>query len=83
MQRQGKERREIYQLANFCFLNNADNQKIKDKAPNEYVKYLNPESMPDVLQAAICPEDTFNLSYEEFIDKRKKLLVEYAKSLIN
>lgn len=83
LQRQRKERREIYQLANFCFLNNADNQKIKDKAPSEYVKYLNPESMSDVLQAAICPEDTFKLSYEEFIDKRKKLLVEYAKSLIN
>ena len=83
LQRQRKERREIYQLANFCFLNNADNQKIKDKAPSEYVKYLNLESMSDVLQAAICPEDTFKLSYEEFIDKRKKLLVEYAKSLIN
>lgn len=83
LQRLGKERREIYQLANFCFLNNADNQKIKDKAPDEYVKYLNPESISEVLCAAICPENTFELSYDEFIDKRKKMLTNYAKSLID
>ena len=83
LQRLGKERRERYQLANFCFLNNADNQKIKDKAPDEYIKYLNPESVSEVLCAAICPENTFELSYDEFIDKRKKMLSDYAKSLID
>ena len=83
LQRLGRERRDIYQLANFCFLNNADNQKIKDKAPDEYVKYLNPESVSEVLCAAICPENTFELSYDEFIDKRKKMLTDYAKSLID
>ena len=83
LQRLGKERRERYQLANFCFLNNADNQKIKDKAPDEYIKYLNPESVSEVLCAAICPENTFELSYDEFIDKRKKMLTDYAKSLID
>ena len=82
LQSMGKERRERYQLANFCFLNNADNQKIKDKAPAEYAKYLNPESISDILCAAICPENTFSLSYDEFIDKRKKMLTDYAKSLI-
>lgn len=83
LQRKGKERREIYQLANFCFLNNADNQKIKDKAPGEYAKYLNSESISDILSAAICPQNTFSLSYEEFINKRKKMLTDYAKSLID
>ncbi len=82
LQSMGKERRERYQLANFCFLNNADNQKIKDKAPAEYAKYLNPESISEILCAAICPENTFSLSYDEFIDKRKKMLTDYAKSLI-
>ncbi|QIA30032.1 DUF262 domain-containing protein [Flavonifractor plautii] len=37
LQRLGKNRKEIYPLVNFCFLNNADNQKIKDKAPSEVV----------------------------------------------
>lgn len=83
LQRKGKERKCIYQLANFCFLNNADNQKIKDKAPSEYVKYLNPESISAILCAAICPENTFELAYDEFIDKRKKMLADYAKSLID
>lgn len=83
LQRLGRERRDIYQLANFCFLNNADNQKIKDKAPDEYAKYINPESVSEVLCAAICPENTFELSYDEFIDKRKKMLKDYAKSLID
>lgn len=83
LQRLGKERRERYQLANFCFLNNADNQKIKDKAPDEYVKYLNSESISEVLCAAICPENTFELSFDEFINERKKMLADYAKSLID
>lgn len=82
LQRMGREKREIYQLANFCFLNNADNQKIKDKSPAEYVKYLNPESISEILDAAICPENTFTLSYDEFINERKKMLTNYARSLI-
>lgn len=83
LQRQGRERREIYQLTNFCFLNNADNQKIKDKAPSEYVKYMNSDSVLDILDAAICPENTFELSYDEFVDRRKKMLLNYAKSLMD
>ena len=83
LQRQGRQRREIYQLTNFCFLNNADNQKIKDKAPSEYVKYMNSDSVLDILDAAICPENTFELSYDEFVDRRKKMLLNYAKSLMD
>ena len=82
LQRQGKKRKQIYQLANFCFLNNADNQKIKDKDPKEYVKLLNQQTIPDVLQAAICPLNTFNLEYEKFIKERSKKLLAYANELI-
>lgn len=45
LQRGGKEKKDIYPLANFCFLNNADNQKIKDKAPSDYVKLMNTNSV--------------------------------------
>lgn len=82
LQRLGMERRERYQLANFCFLNNADNQKIKDKAPEEYVEFIDAGSVSEILRLAICPENTFNLSYKEFIVKRKRMLTDYARSLI-
>lgn len=82
LQRQGKKRKQIYQLANFCFLSNADNQKIKDKDPKEYMKLLNQEAIPDILQAAICPQNTFELGYEKFIKERNKMLLDYARRLI-
>ena len=83
LQRNGKEKKEIYALANFCFLNNADNQKIKDKAPADYVKLMNPEAVAEVLSAAICPPNTFSIEYSDFVAARAELLLEYAASLIN
>ena len=83
LQREGKEKREIYLLANFCFLNNADNQKIKDKSPSEYESLMNPESIANVLSAAICPEETFSMNYADFLSKRAELLFDYANNLIN
>lgn len=83
LQHLGKVKKEIYPLANFCFLNNADNQKIKDKAPSDYVALLNPDSISEVLGAAICPPDTFTMDYDEFLNARARLLLEYANSLIN
>lgn len=82
LQRNGKNRKQIYQLANFCFLNNADNQKIKDKDPKEYVKMINKSALPRILEAAICPSDTFKLEFEEFIIKRNNMLITYAQKLI-
>jgi hypothetical protein len=82
LQRCGKGRKEIYPLANFCFLNNADNQKIKDKAPSEYVSMINPESKASILEKAYCPEKTFELDYDVFITERSKILLANAKKLI-
>lgn len=82
LQRMGKEKQEIYQLANFCFLNNADNQKIKDKDPKEYKKLINQEKLEEILESAICPKDALDLEFEQFIDKRNKMLLDYARSLV-
>lgn len=82
LQRCGKSRKEIYRLAIFCFLNNADNQKIKDKAPSDYVKLMNAEKIEDVLNTALCPANTFALDYEKFIEQRCELLTSYARKLI-
>lgn len=81
LQRQCKKKREIYQLANFCFLNNADNQKIKDKSPKEYFSLINQERLHDILSSALCPNDTASLAFEDFISKRVNILVQYAKEL--
>ena len=83
LQRLGREKKDIYSLANFCFLNNADNQKIKDKAPSEYVSLLNAEAIPDVLRAAICPEETFSMEYDQFRMIRAEMLLKYANGLIS
>lgn len=83
LQRLGKNRKEIYPLVNFCFLNNADNQKIKDKAPSDYVSLMNPDSIMEILESAICPKDTFTMTYEEFVEARTKLLLSYANELIS
>lgn len=83
LQRNGKEKKEIYPLANFCFLNNADNQKIKDKAPADYVKLMNQTSVAEILSAAICPNNTFSMDYDTFLSERAELLLNYANGLIN
>ena len=83
LQRSGKEKKEIYPLANFCFLNNADNQKIKDKAPSDYMSLMNVSSIPEVLKAAICPPDTFEMEYDKFLSARAEMLLSYANMLIN
>lgn len=82
LQKTGKTKKEIYQLANFCFLNNADNQKIKDKSPEVYAKLLNEDRKNEILKAALCPQDTFYIDYNNFIEKRKNILLEYAQELI-
>lgn len=74
---------EVDPLVNFCFLNNADNQKIKDKAPSDYVSLMNPDSIMEILESAICPKDTFTMTYEEFVEARTKLLLSYANELIS
>ena len=83
LQRSGKEKKDIYPLANFCFLNNADNQKIKDKAPSDYVKLMNASSVDEVVTAAICPPNTFTMEYDELLTTRAGMLLDYANSLIN
>ncbi|MEM1505389.1 DUF262 domain-containing protein [Domibacillus sp. 8LH] len=78
----GKKDKEINLLANLCFLNNADNQKIKDKAPTVYKALLPEDRLEDILESHICPKETLDINYEEFIQKRIELLNDYAGKLI-
>ena len=57
-------------------------KKIKDKAPKIYVELLNKDRKEEILKAALCPQDTFSINYNDFIEKRKHILLEYARGLI-
>lgn len=83
LQGQGVVKKEINILANICFLNNADNQRIKDKAPSDYKLLMDQQIINEILDHAVCPRDGLDLSYQEFIDIRVALLVKLAETLIS
>lgn len=70
-------------LANFCFLNSAENKSISAKQPSMYVKMMpKGTSLQDILESALCPSNTFGDNFKTFIDERVKLLVAFSKKLI-
>lgn len=73
-----EDRKKINCIANFCFLNSADNQKIKDKEPKVYKKLLPQETMNDILASALCPPNSLDLEFAEFLTNRSKILVQKA-----
>lgn len=82
LERLGEDRKKINCLANFCFLNNADNQAIKDKDPREYKKLLPQGSIKEIMKSSLCPENSLDMDYQNFIDNRVSLLVSKAEELI-
>ncbi len=83
LERLGVDKKKINCIANFCFLNNADNQKIKDKDPKDYKVLLPAASVNNILESAICPTDALDLDFDVFISGRINKLMEYAKVLIS
>ncbi len=81
LERLGVDRKKINCIANFCFLNNADNQKIKDKDPAVYKASLPAASAVNILESAICPPNALDLSFDNFINDRIDKLIEKGKKL--
>lgn len=82
LERLGINKKRINCVANFCFINNADNQKIKDKDPNVYKALLPSSSINQILESAICPINSLDLSFDDFLDERITILKTYANKLI-
>lgn len=82
LERNGVDKKKINCLANFCFLNNADNQKIKDKDPKIYKALLPSTSIKEIMEHSLCVEDSLDLDYVDFINKRVEILIEKANNLI-
>lgn len=82
LERNGYDKKKINCLANFCFLNNADNQKIKDKDPKIYKTLIPSSSINEIMEQSLCVENSLDLEYEEFLNKRIDLLIINANELI-
>ena len=82
LERLDVEKKKINCLANFCFLNNADNQLIKDKGPSVYKTLLPSASISNILESAICPPDSLDLSFDNFINRRIDKLIEICNKFI-
>ncbi len=76
------ENKKINCLANFCFLSSGDNQKIKNKDPKTYKDLINPGTLKSIMERALCSEDSLDLSYNDFLNKRVAILSKKAKEII-
>jgi hypothetical protein len=71
-----------FMLANFAFLSQKDNRSIQDKAPAEYSKMIPPGSIDQILKASLIPSGSLSLGYNEFTEKRAKMLADAANVLL-
>lgn len=69
-------------LSNFCFLSSGDNQKIKNKDPKTYKSLINPGELKNIMERALCSEDSLDLPYDDFINKRVEILKKKANEII-
>jgi len=74
---------EIDLLANICFLNNSDNQTIKDKDPKVYKSLITSDSYQAIMDSNFIPRDGLELDYETFTKERVKILLKNVQLLIN
>jgi hypothetical protein len=81
LQKKGLEDKRINCLSNMCFMSNADNQKIKDKAPAEYKKMIPRKILKNVLTHAVCAPESLNQNYEDFSKNRSALLLKKVYEL--
>ena len=82
LDKQGVDRQEINVLANICFLIRSDNNKIKDKSPDDYGKEIAGDRREEYLKSALLPDDFDSLDYNDFLEERSRILIEYAKKVM-
>ena len=83
LERMGKSKSEANVLANICFLTRADNNSIKDKAPEVYGRQIDSGRKDQYLSSAVIPTNFESLDYEDFIEKRVALLENKARELMS
>lgn len=71
-----------WRLANFCFLSQTDNRRIRSQGPGTYSKNISPELEQAILDSAMIPGGALALDYDAFLHARAALLVEKSLGLM-
>jgi len=82
-----KDKAKINQIANLTFLEFEDNIEISDAHPREYVamvkKRFTDNELPEMLSQHAIPANFYELSYDEFLHKRRQLMTGVIKKAFN
>jgi hypothetical protein len=82
-----KDKAKINQIANLTFLEFEDNIEISDANPGEYFamvkKRFNDNELKEMLDQHAIPENFHQLEYDEFLQKRRKLMAGVIKKAFN
>lgn len=78
----GRETGDINLLANFVFLSAVDNKTLGGVAPSVYRAKMDSDSVPRILEKALCPASIFDDDYDVFLRERAELLTAAAKKLV-
>jgi hypothetical protein len=70
-------------LSNFTLLARTDNNKIKNRPPNEYRTAMPPDgkTFEKIIATHFCPANAFTDDYDNFLVSRSELLLQKAKEL--
>lgn len=82
-----KDKAKINQIANLTFLEFEDNIEISDANPQEYFnlvkKRFNESDLASMLAQHAIPENFYELEYDEFLQKRRKLMAGVIRKAFN
>ncbi|EKE13868.1 MAG: hypothetical protein ACD_12C00776G0003 [uncultured bacterium] len=82
-----KDKMKINQIANLTFLEFEDNIEISDAHPREYFamvkKRFIENELKDMLSQHAIPENFYELSYDEFLQQRRKLMTGVIRKAFN
>lgn len=79
----GFKNKEINQVANYAFIEWPDNMDISDRAPSKYFKKqvdgMSEQEIKDMLKLHALPYGWEDLNYNEFLERRRKLMTKIIK----
>lgn len=82
-----KDKARINQIANLTFLEFEDNIEISDANPSEYFtmvkKRFTDNELSEMLNQHAIPDNFYQLEYDEFLQKRRKLMAGIIKKAFN
>ena len=82
-----KDKAKINQIANLTFLEFEDNIEISDANPSEYFamvkKRFAENELSEMLNQHAVPDNFYQLEYDEFLQKRRKLMAGVIKKAFN